>query len=300
MFRQVRGAVKRFRALIDLTCSKLYGVLKPMRSAVCNELFGATKLEKSCEIIAAAGFDGIEIAPFTCAHETGVPDPASRREIRHCLARTGLAFAGLHWLLARPTGLHITSSDPEVRRRSWDHMRALLELAGELGGGPLALGSPGQRSYRDGTLDMAVGRLVEGLAGLADFAAACGSRLLVEALPSRVTNLVNTLAEARRIAEAVAHPAVGIMFDFHNVEDEMASVEELISEHGSSFGHVHVNLDDGGPPGEADAPAFAPAFDALHETGYEGWVSLEIFEEPADPARTLRSVRAFLHAAGAA
>ena len=281
---------------VHLTRWKCCGDAVWVQIAVCNELFGALDFGRSCDLSAEAGFDGIEIAPFTVASRSGVPSSETARSIRRSLAESGLRFAGLHWLLARPDGLNVTTADASLRRRSWAHVEALLQFAGELGGGNLILGSPKQRSFASGSRGEAVERFVEGIIAVSDVAVETGCRILIEALPARVTNFVNTIAEARRVAELAGHPAVGIMFDFHNVDDESESAPALIRRHGAALGHVHLNTNDGGAPTPDDAPAFAPAFEALRETDYRGWVSLEIFTEPAQPSAVLAGVRDFLQA----
>ena len=37
----------------------------------------------------------------------------------------GLETIGLHWLLAKTEGLHLTSPDPAVRRRTADYLEGL-------------------------------------------------------------------------------------------------------------------------------------------------------------------------------
>ena len=39
-----------------------------------------------------------------------------------------------------------TTPEETIRRRSWDHLKRLVELAAQLGGGVLVLGSPKQRN----------------------------------------------------------------------------------------------------------------------------------------------------------
>jgi len=51
-----------------------------------------------------------------------------------------LDFVGFHWLFLSPKGLHITTPDLTIRKRSWDHLQRLVDIAGELGGGVLVLG----------------------------------------------------------------------------------------------------------------------------------------------------------------
>lgn len=256
--------------------------------AVCNEMFGTMDFARSAEIARSLGFEGMEIAPFTLfgdfsarAVEAGI------RTARAGLAGAGFAFAGLHWLFVKPEGLHVTSGDPALRKRAWDHLRLLLDIAGELGGGPLVFGSPKQRASRGTTVDEAIGFFTEGLVSIAEYAHARNSKVLIEALASADTDVVNTLFEAEAVSSAVNHPGVGIMFDFHNTKDEEKPWPVLLEEHKDSIKHVHANEMDGRWPGTGNAD-YGPSFAKHRENGYEGWISLEIFTVPQDPGAVLR------------
>lgn len=267
------------------------------RYAVCNELFGQMDLARSFAVIRQCGFGGVELAPHTVFGDyTGQMQPGIAT-IRNALAGEGLAFAGLHWLLVGPEGLHVTSPDDSVWRRSWDHVARLIDLAGELGGGVMVFGSPAQRASGGlSTPTQALARFTDGLLSVADRATEANSRILLEALPSQHTDIINTLEEVRGVLEAMSHPALESVFDFHNVEDEQLEWPDLIRQYSSIFTHVHLNEPDGSAPSpESDnLPAYWAAFDALGEAGYDRWVSLEIFTVPEEPAAVLRGVREFL------
>ena len=87
-----------------------------MRTAVCNEMFGAIPFAEQCALTARHGFQGIELAPYTLAEDPMQIRPARAREIRRIIEEAGLACAGLHWLLRMPAGLHLTTPDsPRAR-----------------------------------------------------------------------------------------------------------------------------------------------------------------------------------------
>jgi D-psicose/D-tagatose/L-ribulose 3-epimerase len=260
-----------------------------VRYAVCNEMFGALGLDRAAAIAAAEGYGGLELAPFTLfgdfsagAFHTGVA--AARAALR----ASGLEFVGFHWLLVGPEGLHIACPDPAPRRKAWDHVARLVDAAAELGGGVLVLGSPKQRSSVPGSSrEAATALLAEGLAGIAPRAAAASSPILLEALSSDQTDVVNTIAEARALVESIGSPGIGGMFDFHNTGDETSPWPELIGAQAPFIAHVHANEPDGSCPRRGGAD-FGPAFDALRDIHFRGWVSVEAFDLPADPAATLR------------
>lgn len=260
-----------------------------MKYSACNELFGPMPLGRAASMLRKAGYRGVEFAPYTIFGDfSAAAIAAGLAEARAALDGEGLAFAGFHWLMVGPEPLHLTTADAALRARSLDHLRKLIDAAGRLGGGSLVLGSPKQRSTTPGTdRGAATARLAEGLAALAGEAEACASRILLEALDSTQTDVVNTLAEARSIVESIGRRGVGGMFDFHNVGDERQPWDTLIRQNAGFIGHVHVNEMDGRWP-SSGASDFAPAFAALREIGYQGWVSMELFSVPEDPAAILR------------
>jgi sugar phosphate isomerase/epimerase len=270
-----------------------------MKAAICNELIADRPLVEACQLIARCGFQGVELAPYTLAEDPLRIPPSQARAMRRVVEGTGLTCLGLHWLLKAPPGLHLTTSDLTVRKRSWDAMRSLVALCRELGGHLMVLGSGQQRSALGVSREEARHVLREGLAGLAPEAQSAGVTVLLEPLPTNVTNVVNTLEEARKIAAVIASPAVASMFDFHNCKDDSEPWEKLIATHFDLIHHVHLNEVDGYHPSSIQRPGrcrsdFLPAFRVLVHRGYRGWVSLEIFHADDPPAEVLQETRSFL------
>jgi D-psicose/D-tagatose/L-ribulose 3-epimerase len=255
-----------------------------LRHAVCNEMFQGRPFAAGAQAIREAGYSGIEIAPFTLSADPAALAPAARREIRDVLASEGLAFAGLHWLLTAPKGLHVTTPDLALRERSWDYLRRIIDLCADLGGGGLVFGSPKQRSSTGGlTPAQATRNLAEGLANIAPYAAERCATVLLETLSPDQTDVVTTLNEAAAIVREIAHPGLQMMFDTHNAVAEVEPHEVLLDRHFDLIRHVHVNEMDGRQPGSGTYD-FRPVLEVLHRRGYAGWVSLEVFDVPGDPA----------------
>src|SRR5205085_1891683 len=57
----------------------------------------------------------------------------------------GVQIIGLHWLLARTEGLHLTSPDEGVRRRTAEYLVELARCCRDVGGTLMVFGSPAQR-----------------------------------------------------------------------------------------------------------------------------------------------------------
>jgi len=270
-----------------------------MKAAVCNELIIDRPFPEACQLIARCGFQGVELAPYTLAEDPLRITPSQARAMRRVVEGTGLTCLGLHWLLKAPPGLHLTTSDLTVRKRSWDAMRSLVALCQELGGHLMVLGSGQQRSAHGVSREEARGILQEGLAALAPEAQSAGVTVLLEPLPTNVTDVVNTLEEARKITAVIASPAVAGMFDFHNTKKESLPWDQLITRHFDLIRHVHLNEVDGYHPSPVERPGrersdFLPAFRVLVNRGYMGWVSLEIFHADDPPAEVLQETWSFL------
>jgi D-psicose/D-tagatose/L-ribulose 3-epimerase len=156
------------------------------------------------------------------------------------------------------------------------------------------LGSPKQRTSFPGQgREGALAVLKENLASLGSHANFCSSRILIEALDRGQCDTINTLAEARALVKEINSPGIGGMFDFHNVGDETEPWEALIREFSGMFRHVHINEMDGGPPGSGSSD-YRPAFRALKESGYSGWMSMEIFTEPENPGAVIKEAINFI------
>jgi D-psicose/D-tagatose/L-ribulose 3-epimerase len=249
------------------------------RFSMCNEAFEKWPFADACRAIRKAGYTGIEIAPFTLAEDPASVSAAARREYRDIMASEGLAFVGLHWLMVSPKGLHATTPDAALRRRSWEHVRSLVDLCADLGpDGVMAFGSPNQRGATGGIAPAeAVRNFVGGLAWVAPHACERGVTILVEALPLNQCDVVRTLDEAAAIVREIGNPAVQTMFDVHNTLDETEPHAALIERHLEMIRHVHVNELDGSHCGAGDYD-FKLLFEALARLRYKGWISLEAFD----------------------
>lgn len=249
-----------------------------MKFAICNEAFEKWSWADTVRAVAEAGYDGLEIAPFTLAESVNDLDPAARTEIRTRAQEAGLEIAGLHWLLVSPAGLHITTDDTAARQRTIAYFQDLIHFCGDLGGRVMVIGSPRQREVPPGvSYATARGRFLELITSSLDTAAARGVTLCIEALPADQTNFLTTLGETAALVQEVGHPAFRTMFDVHNAHLEIEPLPGLVRRWLPYIGHVHVNEMDGGYPGSGDVD-FGPILNALDEGGYRGYVSAEVFD----------------------
>src|SRR5712692_1409700 len=252
----------------------------PFRLAVCNEVFEKRGFAESCRMLRQAGWQGIEIAPFTLAENATTLAAARRKELRETITSEGVEFVGLHWLMVGPPGLHVTTPDREVRRQSWEYVAGLVDLCADLGpNGVMVFGSPQQRGTTGGLgRAEATKHFVDGVASVASRAEERGVTICIEPLPAAQTDVVLTLEEAASIVRQIGSPAVRTMYDSHNAVDETEPHELLVGRYFDLIRHVHVNEIDGSYPRPGGGHDFKPLLQKLKQRGYRGSVSVEVFE----------------------
>jgi D-psicose/D-tagatose/L-ribulose 3-epimerase len=274
-----------------------------MRISLCNEVIAELPFARQCEVAAALGYDGLEIAPMTLGEDPSKLTEAQIAELRRSASNAGIAITGLHYVLRAPAGLSITTADNATRKRTIEVMRALCGLCAALGGKILVHGSPDQRRLDSG--DEANGRKrgAECFAAVANAAVAASVTYCIEPLARNQTAFVNTVAEAATIVHGIRNPALRTMIDCSaaaQAEDE--PVDALIARWLPSglVAHMHFNDPNRRGPGEGEL-AFAPIIAALRKGGYSGNAAIEPFvyqpDGPTCAARAIGYIRGIMQAA---
>ena len=251
--------------------------------AVCNELYEKTDFAASCRSLKKAGWQGIEIAPFTLRNDATTLPAERRKEVRNIIQSEGLEFVGLHWLTVGPTGLHVTTPDEAMRKHSWDFVRRLVDLCADLrhgdSGGVMVFGSPMQRKTTGGlSPQQATAHFIDGVRSITGHLEDLGVTLLVEALPSEQCDVIGSLDEAIKVVRAVNSPSVRSMFDSHNAIEETTPHAELVEKYWDFIRHIHINELDGSyvrPGGGYDVK---PVLQIAKDRKFDGWVSMEVFD----------------------
>jgi len=103
--------------------------------------------EKQCNLIAEIGYKGIELAPFAFADRPADISADQRAFLKQTAEERGLEIIGLHWLLAKTEGLHLTTSDAGVRKNTADYLVELGHLCADLGGDLIGVRFPLPAEY---------------------------------------------------------------------------------------------------------------------------------------------------------
>ena len=259
-----------------------------MRYAICNETFEGWDHARVCRFLAELGYSGLELAPFTLAPRITDVTADQRRLLRRQAEDAGICIIGLHWLLAKTEGLHITSPDESVRRTTADYLVNLAHACRDLGGDLMVFGSPDQRRIPAGATraqaaDYALDTFSKALSGIAD----SGVRLCLEPLAATDTDFINSCAEAVALLDRLPHPNFVLHLDVKAMSFESTPIPELIHRYAARTGHFHANDVNRRGPGFG-ATDFVPIFRALNDTRYSGWVSVEVFDYSPDPETIAR------------
>lgn len=253
-----------------------------MKYAICNETFQNWDHARICSTIAELGYTGLEVAPFTLAPLITDVSSAKRSQLRKEAEAAGVRIIGLHWLLAKTEGFHLTSPDPEVRKRTGDYFAELARAAAEMGGTLLVLGSPLQRNLPDGTtkaaaIDLAADTLSHCLKALEETEVT----MCLEPLTPAETNFMNTAQDGVELIEKLAHPYVKLHLDVKAMSAEAEPTPDVIRANKKYLHHFHANDPNLRGPGFGKTD-FRPIFSALKDVHYDGWVSVEVFDYTPD------------------
>ena len=219
-------------------------------------------------LLRAHGFDGFEIPVFE-------PAKVQAGSIRRALVENDLECTVCAIL---PKGMNPTSEDPEIRRRTRQHLIDTIKVAADLGSslvaGPIysPVGYlPGRRRTSEEWQ-----WAVECFRSLGETLEANRMTLALEPLNRFETYFLNTSADASALCDAINHPSVGVLLDTFHTNIEEKDVAAAFRATGKRLRHMHACENDRGIPGTGHVD-FSSIAAALREIRYDGWITIESF-----------------------
>lgn len=237
---------------------------------------------------AAHGFDAVEL--FLAG-----PDAVPVEEI--------LALANHHRLAIAAVGsgagmvkhgLSLTDPDASQRGKARSFLLEMIHFAGKLGA-PVILGSMQGKSGGAVSREQALDWLAEALHEAGTTAAEYNVPFLYEPLNRYETNLFNRQVVATAWLAERKITNVKLLADLFHMNIEEDDIAAALVEAGPWIGHIHWADSQRRAMGTGHTDP-APIIAALRQTGYEGYISAEIFPLPdAETAasQTLASLRPF-------
>lgn len=254
-----------------------------MKFAICNEIFQGWKLEDAFAYAARTGYDAMEIAPFTISKYVTDVSAAERRNISDTAQRAGLAVSGIHWVLVQADGMYVTHPDPSVRTRTSRYFSDLVDFCADLGGNTIVVGSPKQRNLVEGVsreqaCDWALALFQDPVKRAEERQVT----ICLEPLAPAETNFINTAAEAIDLVQQLTSPRFKIILDVKAMSSEAKPIPQIIRDAWPHFAYFHANDKNLKGPGFGDVD-FKPIATALYDVGYDGYVSVEVFNFDEGP-----------------
>jgi len=274
-----------------------------MKLAFSSNAYLRFPIEEAVARIAALGYTGIELlADVPHAWPAGLLDER-KLAIRESLAKHKLTISNINAFMmnaiADPRQPYWHPSwiepDPHYRAIRREHTKRALELAKDLGaphittepGGPLAAG----QSWSAGAA-----LFYEELMPCIEVAERLGVPLLIEPEPEL---LIERFDQYLEFVDRIDSPMVGLNFDVGHAYCVKEEPQNWVAKMAPQTRHyhlediaetrVHQHLVPG--RGVIDFPA---TLAAIAETGYDGWLTVELYPYLDDPDSAAREARQFL------
>ena len=268
-----------------------------MRLAFSTNAYLKYPFEEAAARIAGIGYAGLELlADVPHAWPAGLLD-GQKRAITAAMEHSGLKFSNINAFMMNAIADHrqpywhpsFIEPDPHYRQVRIDHTRRALSLCAELGaphittepGGPLA---PGQSRQQ------AIDLFVEVLKPLAEHAHNCGVLLLIEPEPGL---LLETTDQYLEVAERLNAPSIGLNFDVGHAYCVSEDLTRAIAKLAPHIRHYHLEdiaatrVHHHLVPGTG-AIDFDSVVAAIRQTGYNGWLTVELYPFQDDPDAAAR------------
>lgn len=251
-----------------------------MRLAVSNIAWPAEADAEAAALLVAHGATGVEVAPARVCERPWEAPPDRVAAYRGFWEDRGLPIVALQALLFGRGDL-VLFGDAATRRRLFDHLAAIIDLAAALGGTRLVFGSPKNRLRGGLGMAQAEAIAIPFFRALGRRAADRGVWLCLEPNPPAYGS--DFLVDSRQVIEFVGRvdqDGLGVHLDAGAMALAGESPAEIVAAAGPRWRHIHASEPGLAAVGTGGVDHAAVAA-ALGTTGYDGFVSIEMTQGPA-------------------
>lgn len=270
-----------------------------MRLAFSTNAYVRQSFATAARKIRSFGYEGLELmADVPHAWPAGLR-AGTKKNLLAAMRGNQLEFSNINAFMMRAVADYrqpywypsFLEADEGYRRVRIDHTRRALDLCAELGaphittepGGPLA---PGM------TREEALDRFLNGLAPLVEHARQLGVMLLIEPEPGL---LLETTEQYLEVAARINSPALGLNFDIGHAYCMGEDLPRQIARMAPHTRHYHIEDIAASRVHHHMVPGtgvidFREVIAAIRGTGYDGWLTVELYPFTDDPdAAALRA-----------
>jgi len=260
-------------------------------------------VEEAIRRIAALGYAGIELMADVPHAWPGDVTDHDIEAIRAALARHGLVASNMNAFMMNKIGdprqpywyPSWIEPDRAYRQVRIDHTIRSLTLASRLGV-PHISTEPGGPITGEGHRESAMATFVEMLRPVLDHAAAVGVKLLIEPEPGL---LIETADQFLELTARIDSPMLGLNFDVGHFYCVGEPLPETVRRMKGWTRHYHIEdiaatrVHEHLIPGRG-AIDLSAVVKAIHATGYDGWITVELYPYLDDPDAAGREALDFL------
>lgn len=249
-----------------------------MRLAISNLAFPANLQAADWAELSRRGVEGIEVAPTRLGGWETLSEERLK-EFRRQLAEHRLVVSSLQAILFNVPGVQLLGGNSEFHALK-NHMHRIGSIAAALGARVAVFGAPKQRSKGELSDHDAFKLGVDRFRELADVCSQYDIVIGLEPVPAAYAgDFLPTWQDVARMVDEVQSPHLRVHLDTACVLLGGGDIAVAIAETSKSLAHFHIaepKLTNFTNP----VSEHAAAAQALDESGYDGWLSIEMMEDP--------------------